>query len=89
MSKNSFSIADPIKRELEKLSDKKRVSYKSGNAWIRCPYHGGGNEKTPSLKINLTSTKASIGSCYCFACGKNIGWNELHGPRAPHVVPAE
>lgn len=45
--------------------------------WIRCPYHNGGNERTPSFKINLDGSRFEVGTGYCYACKKRTVWNEL------------
>ena len=47
------------------------------SAWIKCPWHKGGNERTPSLKINLNGMKAPIGAFYCFACKEHGNWDKL------------
>lgn len=46
------------------VADYCQVINRGGGAfWIRCPFHGSGNERTPSCKLNLER-----GSFYCFAC---------------------
>jgi len=42
-----------------------RLEKKSNRFWGRCPFHGGGQEKTPSFKVD-PDTKMF----YCFGCGK-------------------
>ncbi len=39
------------------------VVTRSGRHWAKCPFHGGGNEKTPSFAINDKD-----GFYHCFAC---------------------
>lgn len=34
-----------------------------GQFWVKCPFHGGGNEKTASCKLNIER-----GTYYCFGC---------------------
>ena len=34
-----------------------------GQYWVKCPFHGGGNEKTASCKLNIER-----GTYYCFGC---------------------
>lgn len=47
-------------------------------AWLRCPIHKGGNEKTPSLSINLDPRRAAVGCGYCFSCGiVHGGWKVI------------
>lgn len=50
---------------------------KVGSIWIRCPYHGGGNENTPSCKVNTTGTGAPVGNYFCFGCKQKGTWNKL------------
>jgi DNA primase, catalytic core len=45
------------------VSDYQRVIEKNGRHWIQCPFHGDGNEKTPSCILHIDK-----GSFYCFAC---------------------
>lgn len=44
---------------------------------IKCPYHSGGNERTPSFKINLEGSRYPVGTGYCYACKKRTEWNDL------------
>lgn len=46
-------------------------------AWIFCPYHGGGQEKTASLLANIYDNGFVAGSFYCFACSEKGNWNKL------------
>lgn len=52
---------------------------KTGSIWIKCPLHGGGNEDTPSCKVNTTGTGAPVGNYFCFGCKQKGGWNRLAG----------
>ena len=54
--KSKLSIVDVV-------SSYTQVLQRNNGFWIRCPFHGGGNERTPSCKLNLER-----GSFYCFAC---------------------
>lgn len=40
-----------------------RLIQKGSTYWAKCPFHGGGNEKTPSFKIDIDK-----GTYYCFGC---------------------
>ena len=40
-----------------------QVFNRNGSFWIKCPFHGGGNERTPSCKLNTERS-----SYYCFGC---------------------
>jgi len=42
-----------------------RLEKKSGRWWGRCPFHGGGQEKTPSFKVD-----PDLKMYHCFGCGK-------------------
>jgi len=53
--KSRLSIVDVV-------STYTQVFHRNGE-WIKCPFHGGGNERTPSCKLNLER-----GSYYCFGC---------------------
>lgn len=52
-----------------------KVSSSGHRAKIRCPFHAGGNERTPSLSINLEGNYK--GHWYCFGCGVKGSWNKL------------
>ena len=39
------------------------IENKGGSKWVKCPFHGGGNERTPSCKLD-----DSRGTFYCFGC---------------------
>lgn len=54
--KAKLSIADVV-------SSYTQIIQRNSNYWIRCPFHGNGNERTPSCKLNMER-----GSYYCFAC---------------------
>ncbi|MCL2809346.1 MAG: DNA primase [Treponema sp.] len=47
------------------VGDYLRLEKKSGRWWGRCPFHGGGQEKTPSFKVDPDSKMF-----YCFGCNK-------------------
>ena len=42
------------------------VVNRGGRLWAKCPFHGGGNEKTPSFAINDND-----GFYHCFGCGES------------------
>ena len=56
--KSKLSIVDVV-------STYTQVFHRNGE-WIKCPFHAGGNERTPSCKLNLER-----GSYYCFGCKKH------------------
>jgi len=47
------------------VGDYLRLEQKSGRWWGRCPFHGGGQEKTPSFKVD-----PDLKMYHCFGCGK-------------------
>lgn len=53
-----------------------RGEHRGDSYWICCPFH---DENTPSLSINLDSTKSvPVGYFYCFGCPEGRGpWNKL------------
>jgi DNA primase len=42
-----------------------RLEKKGGRYWGRCPFHGGGQERTPSFKVEPDQKLY-----YCFGCSK-------------------
>jgi DNA primase len=47
------------------IGDYVRLEKKSGRYWGKCPFHAGGQEKTPSFKVDPDSKLY-----HCFGCGK-------------------
>jgi len=47
------------------VGDYVRLEKKSGRWWGRCPFHGGGQEKTPSFKVD-----PDLKMYHCFGCSK-------------------
>jgi len=47
------------------VGDYLRLEKKSGRWWGRCPFHAGGQEKTPSFKVD-----PDLKMYHCFGCGK-------------------
>lgn len=65
-------------RELQTYAYKYDPQLKSDNCcWMKCPFHGGGKERTPSFRINLQKGKYPIGYFYCYGCNKHGLWNDL------------
>lgn len=50
---------------------------KGDSCWIKCPFHGDGQERTPSCRINLQKGKYPVGYFYCYGCGTYGLWNKL------------
>jgi DNA primase len=68
MSFISKSTIQEINNRLDAISivgDYVRLEKKSGRWWGRCPFHGGGQEKTPSFKVD-----PDLKVYHCFGCGK-------------------
>ncbi|MCL2066091.1 MAG: DNA primase [Treponema sp.] len=47
------------------INDYVRLEKRSGRWWGRCPFHGGGQERTPSFKV-----EPDLKTYYCFGCNK-------------------
>ena len=47
------------------VGDYVRLEQKGGRWWGRCPFHGGGQEKTPSFKVD-----PDLKMYHCFGCNK-------------------
>ena len=54
--KNRITISDV-------MGNYAQIVHRGGRDWVKCPFHGGGNEKTPSCSIDN-----STGRYYCFGC---------------------
>lgn len=54
--KNRLSISDV-------MSNYALIESKGGSKWVKCPFHGGGNERTASCKLD-----DNRGTFYCFGC---------------------
>ena len=48
------------------ISERTEVIRKGGRLWAKCPFHGGGNERTPSFTFDDES-----GRYHCFGCGES------------------
>lgn len=65
-----------IESEILKCPDR-TPDFRNDGIWIRCPYHGGGQERTPSMRIRVDSGHR-VGSHKCFGCKKwSSNWNDL------------
>jgi 5S rRNA maturation endonuclease (ribonuclease M5) len=62
---------------LQKLPMDRRLLLKGDSAWICCPYHAGGMEKTPSMSVPIKNDSKFKNRFYCFACNKKAHWNDL------------
>lgn len=75
----SNKLAMIVGRELQRLPPEIGFKPKDEDCgWLRCPYHGGGKENTPSLKINLKDSNGfNAGSFVCFGCGETGQWDKF------------
>ena len=66
MPKFSEKTIEEIKRKLtisDVMENYAHIESKGGSKWVKCPFHGGGNERTPSCKLD-----DDRGTFYCFSC---------------------
>jgi DNA primase len=63
-----------VKAQISAMSGRFRPKEEHDGIKICCPFHGGGNERTPSCKVRTTG---DIGRFYCFACRESGDWNKL------------
>lgn len=62
----SDKTIEEIKRKLsivDVVSSYTQIYHKSGKPWIKCPFHGNGQERTPSCKLDIENSRY-----YCFGC---------------------
>jgi len=65
ISKSTIANLNSRLDAISVIGDYVRLDKKSGRWWGRCPFHGGGQEKTPSFKVDPDSKLY-----HCFGCGK-------------------
>lgn len=64
--------------ELRKLEARGWLSRQGSRTFIKCPFHGNGQEKTPSCLVTTrVDSQYEIGSFRCMGCGEAGGWNQL------------
>ncbi len=66
MPRFSDNTIEQIRRRLsisDVMENYAPVELKGGSKWVKCPFHGGGNERTASCKID-----DERGTFYCFGC---------------------
>ena len=71
MSLISKSTIQEVNDRLDAIAvvqDYVRLEKKGGRWWGRCPFHAGGQEKTPSFKVD-----PDYKTYHCFGCGKGGG----------------
>ena len=62
-------------QQIEQLPYDRNSSIRSEGAWICCPFHGGGIETEPSMKIDISGEFHH--TFYCFACHAKGHWNKI------------
>ena len=71
-------MSDKYQFVCEELEQNERFSHiDQVGAWLRCPYHSGGQEKTASLVVTIYEKGFAPGSFNCFGCHESGGWNKL------------
>jgi len=65
ISKSSIQEVNNRLDAISVVGDYVRLEKKGGRWWGRCPFHGGGQEKTPSFKVD-----PDLKMYHCFGCGK-------------------
>ncbi|MDR2953264.1 MAG: DNA primase, partial [Treponema sp.] len=71
MSYISSSTIQEVNSRLDAVaavSDYVRLESKGGRWWGRCPFHGGGRERTPSFTVD-----PDLKTWYCFGCSRGGG----------------
>ena len=67
-----------IRSQLIKLPPERGYEPHEHHGMLRCPFHGGGKERTASLKLNLDTEEGyKTGSWVCFGCGRHGEWREF------------
>ena len=54
-----------------------RTKANGDELWIRCPYHGGGRERTPSMRITISEGSSFFLRAKCHGCGKFVHYNDI------------
>jgi len=65
ISKRTIAEVNSRLDAISVVGDYVRLEQKSGRWWGRCPFHGGGQEKTPSFKVD-----PDLKMYHCFGCNK-------------------
>lgn len=69
--------ATHVLTQINSLSSKLAPDNKGDYIKVKCPFHGGGNERTPSCSINLTKPRMPVGFYNCLACKEKGGWQKF------------
>ena len=68
ISKSSIQEVNERLDAIAVVQDYVRLEKKGGRWWGKCPFHGGGQEKTPSFKVD-----PDFKTYHCFGCSKGGG----------------
>jgi hypothetical protein len=70
------SEADLVTAELQKADQQHdlRLTFKNNGLWIRCPFHGDGRERTPSMQVTIDEGHSFYLKAKCHGCG----WGPKH-----------
>ena len=71
-----MATVDQLREQLALLDGHFGLRGDQDAAWIRCPWHRDGNERTPSLRINF-SGQIQLGAFNCFGCPQSGNWDKL------------
>ena len=67
-----------VRQFVNSLPSKANAQVHSAHAFIKCPKHKGGQERTPSMKISFIPGKRyQPGNGHCFGCGENMSMNDI------------
>lgn len=66
-----------VKEQINTISSRLDPRNKGDYIMVRCPWHSGGNERTPSCSISLTRPNVPVGVFNCLACHEKGSWNKF------------
>lgn len=69
--------ASHVLSQINSLSSRFDPKNKGDHVMVKCPFHAGGNERTPSCGINLSKPRIPVGVFNCLACKTNGSWNKF------------
>lgn len=75
MSSDAELISDELFKASQEFDLGLRI--KNNGLWIRCPYHGGGRERTPSMQVTVDYANRYFAKAKCHGCGARVHYNEL------------
>lgn len=69
--------ASHVISQINSLSSRFDPRNKGDHVMVKCPFHAGGNERTPSCGVNLTKPRVPVGQYHCLACKAKGSWNKF------------